>query len=815
MTTETVQVDKRIVQSLDRAAALGHRLVIGVNGDVSQIVHQVHSLLTRRKTRPKVVWVYEKELKAKEKSLAKAKRRKAAGGTANSNQLTNLESFLVNTEISYLLHRDTDKALGSTNDLVVLQDFHSLPANALASVAETLTGGGVLLLSISSDSISDSIYLARMRNLLEQLDRGYLVIDTKMTLVRPECNGDTLTNSASSKHIPMAALDPPSTDSESALHALLSECRTEDQKEALIAAARALNKAETVALNASRGRGKSATLGLCVALGLYQGGLTHVAIVAPYLSNVQTLFQFLEHGLVALGLTPGKGFHLVYSAKNRREIEGITVVAGGSKWPRRAYFSGPSCLPAQAPSLVVVDEAAALPVPKIKQLLKMAPGLLATTTGGYEGTGQVFSLKVLAGANCPVVTLSTPIRYSKGDPLEAWLNKGLGLSVMLPCVPQMDSPKSCSLYLVNKRALLCGAPEPERVLQGVLGVLQGTHYRSSPSDLQMLSDHPGHSLFVLISRAGTLIGVIHAAQEGGSSLSNSLTAAPGGVSSAVLVSGHLIPSAVSEYYQDQEFSALNGLRIVRVAVHPEVQGMGYGTRMIELLIGAATLTNTTATPTNTTVNSTNQANQITNSIFLPAAGVGHFSYLGVSFGATPRVLSFWERLGFLPLYLRQTKCQATGEHTLIVAKGVAQEAVKQIEKYAKKLALRLLDLLPGCFRALPPGVALCLLQVLISERPTGGKENRTDPGLLLEDLDRIKRFVRGNLELRLIADLIPRASRQLLLCGRSLSHTQQALLLGVGLQHRGIDGAAESLSLSVPQARTLLIKSLATLEKTL
>ena len=47
--------------------------------------------------------------------------------------------------------------------------------------------------------------------------------------------------------------------------------------------------------------------------------------------------------------------------------------------------------------------------------------------------------------------------------------------------------------------------------------------------------------------------------------------------------GDLIPWTMSQQFGDNNFAQLSGARIVRVAVHPAVQGMGYGSRAMELL----------------------------------------------------------------------------------------------------------------------------------------------------------------------------------------------------------------------------------------
>ena len=44
------------------------------------------------------------------------------------------------------------------------------------------------------------------------------------------------------------------------------------------------------------------------------------------------------------------------------------------------------------------------------------------------------------------------------------------------------------------------------------------------------------------------------------------------------------------------------------------------------------------------------------------------SYLGVSFGLTSDLLRFWKKIGYLPVYLRQTPNELTGEHSCIVLK---------------------------------------------------------------------------------------------------------------------------------------------------
>jgi N-acetyltransferase 10 len=45
-------------------------------------------------------------------------------------------------------------------------------------------------------------------------------------------------------------------------------------------------------------------------------------------------------------------------------------------------------------------------------------------------------------------------------------------------------------------------------------------------------------------------------------------------------------------------------------------------------------------------------------------------YLGVAYGLTAPLLKFWKRAGYVPLYVRQTPNDLTGEFTCVMVRGV-------------------------------------------------------------------------------------------------------------------------------------------------
>jgi N-acetyltransferase 10 len=290
--------------------------------------------------------------------------------------------------------------------------------------------------------------------------------------------------------------------------------------------------------------------------------------------------------------------------------------------------------------LVGIDEAAAIPLPVVRALMSQPDRLtfLSSTVNGYEGTGRALSLKLIkelrernggrqasidaasaaAGAiagpkakkgeakvheqrwaaasaaaaeassniSGPLreIELATPIRYALGDPVEAWLNKLLcldcGSNSTMKLVGGAPAPADCELYSVNRDALFSYHKLSEAFLQKLMGLYTSAHYKNSPNDLQMLSDAPAHSLFVLLSPSAEqdsdslpdILAVVQVALEGKISRKAVEAQLARGHRSA----GDLIPWTIAQQFGDSNFAQLSGARIVRIAVHPSVQGMGYG-----------------------------------------------------------------------------------------------------------------------------------------------------------------------------------------------------------------------------------------------
>jgi len=164
------------------------------------------------------------------------------------------------------------------------------------------------------------------------------------------------------------------------------------------------------------------------------------------------------------------------------------------------HFRAPDELLRNPPDLdlLLVDEAATLPVPMLAALVARWPRMaLATTVHGYEGTGRGFDLRFRAildrdHPGWQQVELTTPIRWAPDDPLEALMNRLLCLDADLP--EPVAGDREAVYEPIDRERLLAD----EVLLSGIMGLLVSAHYQTSPDDLRQLMDDPDTELHVLM-----------------------------------------------------------------------------------------------------------------------------------------------------------------------------------------------------------------------------------------------------------------------------------------------------------------------------
>ena len=351
-------------------------------------------------------------------------------------------------------------------------------------------------------------------------------------------------------------------------------------------------------------------------------------MTSPTPENLKTLFEFVFKGFDALEYQEHVDYELVQSTNP--EFNNAIIRVNIFKEHRQTiqYIHPGDAQKLGQAELVVIDEAAAIPLPLVKNLLGPYLVFMASTINGYEGTGRSLSLKLIsqlrqqstsfAGNNVEIrkqlqqsasgkqlheLQLNESIRYASGDPIEKWLNDLLCLNCCQldasgnPLLTRSVSggggcpvPDACELFYVNRDTLFSYHKVSELFLQRLMALYVASHYKNTPNDLQMLSDAPAHHIFCLLGPFGAadashmsalpeVLCVVQVCLEG----EISAESVQDNLQRGKRASGDLIPWTVSQQFQDNDFPKLAGARIVRIATHPDYQGMGYGKRAMRLL----------------------------------------------------------------------------------------------------------------------------------------------------------------------------------------------------------------------------------------
>lgn len=96
---------------------------------------------------------------------------------------------------------------------------------------------------------------------------------------------------------------------------IIAACRTLDQAKAVLTFVEAISEKtlrSTVSLTASRGRGKSAALGLAIAAAV-SFGYSNIFVTAPSPENLKTLFEFVFKGLDVINFKEHLDYELIQS----------------------------------------------------------------------------------------------------------------------------------------------------------------------------------------------------------------------------------------------------------------------------------------------------------------------------------------------------------------------------------------------------------------------------------------------------------------------------------------------------------------------
>ncbi|KAG0257944.1 hypothetical protein DFQ27_004881 [Actinomortierella ambigua] len=916
-------IDSRIHTLIKNGVQSKHRTFFVIVGDKGrdQVVN-LHWLLSQAQVtaRPSVLWCYKKELgfsSHRKKREAKIKR-DIKRGVREVNEEDPFELFISVTDIRYTYYKETQKILGNTYGMCVLQDFEALTPNLLARTVETVEGGGIVVLLLKTMSSLKQLYTMTMdvhsryrteshHDVVARFNERFILSlggCPSCLVVDDELNVLPISLGKNVKPLPIKTGDDALTSQQRDLRALKETVQDQQPMGALVGVAKTLDQAKavmtfieaiaektlrsTVTLTASRGRGKSAALGVAMASAVAYG-YSNIFVTSPSPENLKTLFEFVFKGFDALGYEEHMDYDIVQSTNPafNNAIVRVNIFKRDHRQTIQYIQPQDSHTLSQA-ELVVIDEAAAIPLPLVKNLLGPYLVFMASTINGYEGTGRSLSLKLikqlreqsrgfigkeanaaeqakmkatgvaLGARTLREINLEEPIRYAPEDPVEKWLNKLLCLdaSVVSKNIHGFPSPKDCQLFYVNRDTLFSYHPVSETFLQRMMALYVASHYKNTPNDLQLLSDAPSHHLFVLLppitegdKGLPDPLVVLQVCLEGEISKQTVLNSLSRGVRAA----GDLIPWLVSQQFQDDDFASLSGARVVRIATHPDYSGKGYGTRALELLSqfyegefsmlteddddqdAAASASQHTMTRVDD--GELENANLLTDEIKvrdpkkmpplllkLSEKKAEKLHWLGVSYGLTAELHKFWKKAGYVPVYLRQTANELTGEHSCVMMKTLSSSRYQTqcdpewLTAFTYDFRRRFRKLLPFQFRTFPALLALSILDSTqggqgYAGAPAQMEKRLTKAGLdrtfLPHDLKRLEGYANQTIDYHVILDLLPELSA-LWFDGKldefKLTGVQATLLVALGLQCKTVDDLEKELSIPVSQLLALFIK---------
>lgn len=558
----------------------------------------------------------------------------------------------------------TGSVLGREFDAVVFDAYSGFDVDAFGAVAGTVRGGGLLLLLTPPldewPEFPDPVHRRIAVAPFKAADVTGRFLQRLVRVMRTAASVQVIEQGREAEYLVPDAGSHKQDRSGDAPQFVQEEpgCRTADQRAAVEAIIRVAtgHRRRPVVLTSDRGRGKSASLGIAAAHLLRQG-VRRIVVTAPRLDAVAPVFEHAQRMLP--GASSARGvLHLGEACLEFAPPDELVLA------PRHA-------------DLMLVDEAAAIPAPLLERLLRhYARIAFATTVHGYEGTGRGFAVrfnKVLdrRTPGWKALRLETPIRWAPGDPLERFVFRAL----LLDATPALDEViagarvDECSIERLDRDCLV----DDEALLTELFGLLVLAHYRTTPGDLRNLLDGTNLSVYA-VRYAGHVVATALVAEEGGFDAQTATEIYAG----RRRPRGHLIPQSLATHAGVEQAARLKCARVMRIAVHPAVQGRGFGTGLLHVILEQAR-----------------------------AAG---FDYVGASFGATVALLRFWERSGFLPARVGLTREASSGTHSAIVLHPLTP-AGKEVAAVAReRLLAHLPYLLAEPLRDLDPHLVAALLR---------------------------------------------------------------------------------------------------------
>ncbi|MCD6341049.1 MAG: tRNA(Met) cytidine acetyltransferase [Desulfurococcales archaeon] len=477
-------------------------------------------------------------------------------------------------------------------------------------------------------------------------------------------------------------------------------------------------------ITADRGRGKSSAVGIGV-VGLIKEFLkrknkVRVAVTAKDPLSVQSLMDLACKAARTLGLK----YKVIKREENIIEIKGDRFSI--------EYWQPYTVLRLNV-DVVVVDEAAGIPVPLLHKIwLKYTRTIFATTIHGYEGAGRGFSIRFLKRlredpkTELVMYEMKEPIRYSIDDPIEKFQFDVLLLDAEPDTLDEEDLKeieeknfeyvKYDPEYLFSKKG--------EKELRSLFGIYVLAHYRNEPDDLARIADAPHHSIRALkLKKSGKIVAAVQLAEEG---------RIPDDLIDELLIGGkipgNIIPDRLLKHLRVKEFGRGIGWRIVRIAVHIDVQGKGIGSYLLKKII--------------------------------EEARERGYDWVGVGFGVSKELINFWIKNGFSVLHISPDRNPVSGEYTALVIYPLSKKWKKLVELGNSEFSVKFIESLHAVYYDFEPDTAYIMIK-----RQLRNEEYAAKIDLTPIQLERLKVYVSGIMTFESVCDAVSLLSKKYVFMG--------------------------------------------------
>ena len=543
---------------------------------------------------------------------------------------------------------EMDTELGRTHRGVAVDATDGVDPDVLGQAVGTVDGGGICLVWMGPrsrlqtprgrfaasmavppwtvDAVGTQFIERIVRTASQHPQIGLVDLDTPVASVPPAAGDGPHPPPATT--VGVSAVDPAVSDL----------VRTADQRRAVDRICQ-LPPGAVAVVDARRGRGKSSALAIAAVVMARRGARVQIAATArAHLSAVEALLD---------------------AVCERDRDGGVRYASGGSI---TVAAGGLDTLEVDA-DILIIDEAATVPIDHLWRQLGDHRVVFSTTTDGYEGTGAGFGVRLAArlrtaGVDLHHIPLSTPIRFAADDPLERWITRLL----CLDAVPLEDIEDVMALPPVQLGSVtMAQLADDEALLRGVRALLASAHYQTTAADLARWLDAPNIQMWTAQADRVT-VGVVATAEEGRLD-GGTIETAIGGQH----IPGQLLPDVFMRQFGDRTIGRLHTRRIMRVAVHPELRRRGIGTALIDA------------------VDAPSDADALT-----------------ATFGATVPTLRFWAAAGFVPVHVAARPNARSGVHSVFMVRPRTTPAERWTRRAQAGFIRRLPGLAPDHLRRMDP-----------------------------------------------------------------------------------------------------------------